>query len=121
MSLDFASMQADTDSILADFGETYTIKRTAITYADTGIPTPTESTIETFVGDKQPVKGDTKNIPVSLQVKADNVIYCREDILVVEDDLIYDSEGNFEYVVLNKQYEDHFEVFTRKSNGAEVR
>lgn len=121
MSLDFSLLQDDTDKILDDWAESYTIKRTTPTYDDKGLPTANESTVETFVGDKQPYRGNTKNIPVALQEMIDNVIYCREDIAVVEDDLIYDSEGVFEYVVFMKRYEDHYEVYTRKSDGAEVR
>ncbi len=121
MSLDFQSMQDDTDLIIDDFGETYIIKRTSNAYGDDGLPSTSESTIESFTGDKQPYRGNVANMPVSLQEKVENVIYCRENIAVLEDDLIYDTSGEFEYVVFMKRYEDHYEVYTRKSDGADVR
>lgn len=121
MSLDFQSMQDDTDSIISDWGENYIIRRTSNSYGDNGIPATNEAVVESFVGDKQPYKGNVTNIPVSLQEMVENVIYCREDIAVLENDLIYDANGVFEYVVFMKRYEDHYEVYTRKSDGAEVR
>jgi hypothetical protein len=115
------AMIDDTENILADDGwnESMTLKRGTVTYDNVGQASISWQTIETFLGDWQPVTGQMIQEEKGLKVKSDARIICKTSSSANENDKIIRSNNDEFYVHYVRKYEDHFTIYLRKIEGAE--
>lgn len=117
-----AEMKADTDAILAEWGETLTVKRLVDpTYDDEGKAIVTDDQWtqipagETIVGDWQPLPGSAIIEEQGLEVKSEAQIIVAFDADIETGDRISKGDDPFMYVNYVRRYEDHCTVRLTKT------
>jgi len=114
----FATLaQADTSSILDEWGETLTVKRRSASYGDTGKATITWTTIGTITGDWQPLPGSAIIEEAGLEVKSSSEIFTEYNANVLAGDRIYRADGSYEYINYLKKHEDHVAIRMKLTEG----
>ena len=116
MSL-LSQARTDTEKFIADWAETVSTKRVAITYGDDGIPVQTwDTNITSTTCDIQALAGRSLYEAIALKIESDHKIYFKynEDILVK--DRIYLSSDYYRVDYI-KSYEDHLVAYAKKNGN----
>ena len=108
----------DTLDILDDWEELFEITRKSKTYNSGKMAVETWTSIGTFLGDWQPVSGNTMRNEAGLSFKSEAQIIAPCDTDIQEDDRIYSTDGSFMYVNYVKRYEDHKTIYLKKTGGS---
>jgi len=119
MSVNLDAMKADTGDILADWGESLTVKRATVSYSGSGTPTESWATQGTFTGEWQPTSGKTERNEAGRQIKSDAQVMCAVDEDVEIADRIYRADDTYMIINYIKFYEDHWTIYLTRTEGSE--
>ena len=79
--------------------------------------TQTAATVASWVGDYQPVAGNTMRMESGLETKSAGIIIAPCSTDVEEDDLAVLVDGRIFYVNYVRRYEDHTTIYLRRTTG----
>jgi len=120
--MSLASMKADTDIILTEWGDTLTVKRLATpTYDNEGkANTDDDQWVQipagkTIIGDWQALPGSAIIEEQGLEVKSIAQVIAAFDVDVQAGDRIYRADGSFMYANYVRSYEDHVTIRLTKT------
>ena len=109
-------MKADTVQLLSVWGESLVVKRATATYDGAGKATQDWTTeIGTYLGDWQPVSGNTQRIEAGMAIKSTSQVIFPVTANIKAGDRVYRADGSYEDVNYIKKYEDHITAFLVKT------
>ena len=108
-------MKADTVQLLSVWGESLVVKRATNSFDGTGKATQTWTEVGTYLGDWQPVSGNTQRIETGMAVKSTSQVIFPVTANIKAGDRVYRADGSYENVNYCKKYEDHITAFLTKT------
>ncbi len=118
MTIDLTGFQADTDSLLSDWGETVTIQRLTVNY-NTVPPTETWTAEATTVSmEIQPISGNLGRHDAGLLAEATHWGFADYDSgLLTNDRIIRSGDINHYQILRVDNLEDHLEIWMKYVEG----
>ena len=116
MSISLPNILASTARVIAEWGESLTIKRSTVVYGPSG-STETWTTVATQTGAWQALSGSAQRAEAGLQVKSDAQVLFEPTANVQVGDRIYRADGSWMTVNYTKIWPDHITAFLTKTTG----
>lgn len=117
MALDLTAMKAQAVLLMADFGETLTVKSSTVAYSASGEATESWGTGTAYAGTWQAAKGNAIREEAGLQIAIDYVAFLPTTATVAEGNRIYRTDGSWARVVAVDRFPEHLEVQLSKVTG----